>query len=112
MASRGPPLVKWGRREDGDESRRWRKLEKGKEPATKDVDEEPFVDDTKFVVNFLRSSFRMLQDIGEAFDIKAPHEVDKDPSMQGLVFRIHGLAEKLENLGWPPLHLRRRRLRW
>jgi hypothetical protein len=24
--------------------------------------------------------------------------VDKDPSVKGLTFRIHGLAEKLENL--------------
>jgi hypothetical protein len=58
----------------------------------------PFVDDTKFVVDVLRSAFRKLQDVGEAFDIKAPHEVDKVPSVKGLTFRIHGLAEKLENL--------------
>ena len=73
-------------------------MEKGKEPATKDADEEPFVNDTKFAVDLLRSAFRKLQDVGEAFDIKAPHEVDKDPSVKGLAFRIHGLAEKLENL--------------
>jgi hypothetical protein len=28
-------------------------LEKGKEPATKDADEEPFFDDTNFVVDLL-----------------------------------------------------------
>jgi hypothetical protein len=84
--------------EDDDEIRRQRKVEKGKEPATKDADEERFVDDTKFVVDLLRSAFRILQNVGEAFDIKAPHEVDKDPNMKSLTFRIHELAEKLENL--------------
>jgi hypothetical protein len=73
-------------------------LEKGKEPATKDADKEPFGDDTKFTVDLLRRAFRKLQDVGEAFDIKVPHEVDKDPSVTGLAFRIHRLAEKLENL--------------
>jgi hypothetical protein len=28
----------------------------------------------------------------------AHHDVYKDPSVKGLAFRIHGLAEKLENL--------------
>jgi hypothetical protein len=50
------------------------------------------------VVDLLKSAFRKLQDVSEAFDIKAPHEVDKDPSVKGLAIRIHGLAEKLENL--------------
>jgi hypothetical protein len=58
MASRSPPPLKRGRREDDDdESRHQKKLEKGKEPATKDVDEEPFFDDTKFAVDLLRSAF-------------------------------------------------------
>ena len=91
--------MKRGRREDdGDESRHRRKLEKGKEPATKDADEEPPFDDTKFAVELLRSAFRKLEGVGEAFDIKAHHDVYKDPSVKGLAFRIHGLAEKLENL--------------
>jgi hypothetical protein len=65
MASRGPPPAKQGRREDDDdESRRRRKLEKGKEPATKDADEEPFFDDTKFAVDLLKSAFRKLEDVG------------------------------------------------
>jgi hypothetical protein len=99
MASRSPPPSKRGRREDGDdESRCRKKLEKGKEPATKDVDEEPFFDETKFAVVLLRSAFRELEDVGVAFDIKAHHDVYKNPSVKGLTFRIHGLAEKLENL--------------
>jgi hypothetical protein len=54
MASRSPPLSKQGRREDDDEERcRWKKLEKGKEPTTKDADEEPLFDDTKFAVELL-----------------------------------------------------------
>jgi hypothetical protein len=73
-------------------------LEKGKEPAAKDANEELLFDDTKFVVELLSSAFRKLEGIGEAFDIKAHHDVYKDPSMKGLVCRIHGLAEKLENL--------------
>jgi hypothetical protein len=99
MASRSPPPSKWGRREDDDdESRHRRKLEKGKEPAAMDADEEPLFDDTKFAVKLLRSAFRKLEDVGEAFDIKVHHDVYKDPSVKGLAFRIHGLAEKLENL--------------
>jgi hypothetical protein len=73
-------------------------LEKGKELATKDADEEPFFDDTKFAVDQLKGAFRKLEDVGAAFNIKAHHEVDKDPSMKGLAFRIHGLAERLEKL--------------
>jgi hypothetical protein len=75
-------------------------LEKGKEPATKkkEADEERYDDNTKFVVHLLKSAFRKLQDVGEAFDIKVHHQVDKDPSTKGLAFRIHGLAEQLENL--------------
>jgi hypothetical protein len=99
MASRSPPPSKRGRREDDDdESLRRKKLEKGKEPAAKDTDEEPLFNDTKFSVELLRSAFRKLEGVGEAFDIKAHHDVYKDPSVKGLAFRIHGLAEKLENL--------------
>jgi hypothetical protein len=99
MVSRSPPLSKRGRREDDDdESRRRKKLEKGKEPAAKDADEEPLFDDNKLITELLRSAFRKLKGIGEAFDIKAHHDVYKDPTLKGLAFRIHGLAEKLENL--------------
>jgi hypothetical protein len=74
MVSRGPPSVKWWRREeDDDESRRRRKLEKGKELVTKDADKEPFFDNTKFVVDLLKSAFRKLEDVGAAFNIKAHH---------------------------------------
>jgi hypothetical protein len=73
-------------------------LEKGKEPVTKDADEELFFDDTKFAVELLRSTFRKLEDVGAAFDIKVHHDVYLDPSVNGFAFRIHGLAEKLENL--------------
>jgi hypothetical protein len=34
----------------------------------------------------------------EAFDIKAHHDVYKDPTLKGLAFRIYGLAKNLENL--------------
>jgi hypothetical protein len=99
MASRSPPPSKRGRREDDDdESRHRKKLEKGKEPAAKDADEEPLFDHNKFAVELLRSAFRKLQGFGEAFDIKAYHDVYKDPTLKGLAFRIHWLAEKLENL--------------
>jgi hypothetical protein len=73
-------------------------LEKGKEPEAKDADEEPLFDDNKFTIELLRSAFRKHEGVGEAFDIKAHHDVYKDPTMKGLAFRIHGLAEKLENL--------------
>jgi hypothetical protein len=97
--SRSPPPSKRGRREDDDdESRRRKKLEKGKEPAAKDADEEPLFDDTKFAIELLRSAFRKLEGVSEAFNIKAHHDVYKDPSVKGPAFRIHGLAEKLENL--------------
>jgi hypothetical protein len=99
MASRSPLPLKRGRREDDDdESRRRKKLEKGKEPSAKDADEEPLFDNNKFAAEMLRSAFRKLQGVGEAFDIKAHHDVYKDPTLKGLAFRIHGLAEKLENL--------------
>jgi hypothetical protein len=99
MALRSPPPSKRGRREDDDEeSCRQKKLETGKEPAAKDADEEPLFKNTKFAVELLRSAFRKLEGVGAAFDIKAHHDVHKDPSMKGLAFRIHGLAEKLENL--------------
>jgi hypothetical protein len=73
-------------------------LEKGKELAAKDADEEPLFNDTKFVVELLSSTFKMLKGVGEAFEIKAHHDVYEDPSVNGLTFRILGLAEKLENL--------------
>jgi hypothetical protein len=96
MSSRSPPSSKRGRREDDDdESRRRKKLEKGKEPVAKDADEEPLFDDNKFAAELLRSAFRKLEGVGEAFDIKAHHD---DPTLKGLALRIHGLAEKLENL--------------
>jgi hypothetical protein len=99
MASRSPLPSKRGRREDDNyESCRWKKLEKGKEPAAKDADEEPLFDDNKFATELLKSTFRKLQGVGEAFDIKAHHDVYKDPTLKGLAFWIHGLADKLENL--------------
>jgi hypothetical protein len=99
MASRSPPSSKRGRREnDDDESCCRKKLEKGKEPVAKDVDEEPLFDDNKFAAELLRNAFRKLQGVGETFDIKAHHNVYKDLTLKGLAFRIHGLAEKLENL--------------
>jgi hypothetical protein len=99
MASRSPPPLKRERREDDDdESRRRKKLVKGKEPAAKDADEEPLFDDNKFAAELLRSASRKLEGISEAFDIKAHHDAYKDPTLNGLAFRIHGLAEKLENL--------------
>jgi hypothetical protein len=72
MASSIPPPSKRGQREDNDdESRRRKKLKKGKEPAAEDANEEPLFDDTKFVVELLRSAFRKLEGVGKAFDIKA-----------------------------------------
>jgi hypothetical protein len=35
-------------------------LEKGKEPAAKDTDEEPLFNDNKFSTELLRSAFRKL----------------------------------------------------
>jgi hypothetical protein len=94
-----PLPSKRGRREDDDdESRRWKKLEKGEEPAAKDADEEPLFDDNKFAAELLRSAFRKLEGVGEALDIKVYHDAYKDPTLKGLAFRIHGMAEKLENL--------------
>jgi hypothetical protein len=58
----------------------------------------PFFDDTNFAIDLLRSTFRKLEDVGTTFDIKAHHDVYKDPSVKGLAFRIHELVEKLENL--------------
>jgi hypothetical protein len=99
MASRIPPPSKRGRREDDiNESHHRKKLEKGKEPAAKDADEEQLFDETKFAVGLLRTAFRKLEGIGEAFDIKAHHDAYKYPTLKGLTFRIHGLAEKLETL--------------
>jgi hypothetical protein len=73
-------------------------LEKGEEPAAKDTDEQPLFDDNKFAVELLRSAFRKLEGVGEAFDIKVHHDAYKDPTLKGLAFRIHRMAEKLENL--------------
>jgi hypothetical protein len=71
MASMGLPPVKRGRREDDNDKSYCRmKLEKGKEPTTKDADEEPFFDDTKFAVNLLKSVFRKLEDVGAAFNLR------------------------------------------
>jgi hypothetical protein len=99
MASRSPPPSKRGRSEDGDdESRHRKKLEKGKESAAKDPNEELLFYDNKFTAEMLRSAFRKLEGVGEAFDIKAHHDVYKDPTVKGLAFSIHELAEKLENL--------------
>jgi hypothetical protein len=69
-------------------------LEKGKELVPKDTDKEPFFDDTKVTVDLLRSAFTKLEDVGAAFNIKAHHDVYKDSSVQGLAFRIHGLAHR------------------
>jgi hypothetical protein len=80
MVSTSPPPSKRGRRED--------------------ADEEPLFDDTKFAVELLRSAFRKLEGFGEAFDIRAHHDVCKYPSVKDLTFRIHGLVEKLVNLPW------------
>jgi hypothetical protein len=98
----GPTAGEAGRREDDndDESRRRRKLEKGEEPATKDANKEPFFNDTKFAVDLLKSAFRKLEVVGVAFNIKAHHEVDKDPSVKGLAFRIHGLVERSRSSPW------------
>jgi hypothetical protein len=99
MASRSPPLSKRGRREDDDnESHRQKKLEKGKEPAANDADEELLFNDNKFAAELLRRTFRKLEGVGEAFDINAHHDAYKDLTLKGLAFRIHGLAEKLKNL--------------
>jgi hypothetical protein len=99
MASRSPLPSKRGRREDNDDESRYRKkLEKGKVLAAKDANEEPLFDDNKFAAELLQSAFRNLEGVGEAFDIKAHHDAYKDQTLKGLAFRIHGLAEKLENL--------------
>jgi hypothetical protein len=73
-------------------------LDKEKEPAAKDTNEEPLFNDTQFAVELLKSAFRLLEGVGEAIDIKARHDMYKDSSVKGLTFRIHGLTEKLENL--------------
>jgi hypothetical protein len=100
MASRSPPPSKRGRREDGDdESRRHKKLEKGKESAAKDADEEPLFDDNKFAAELLRSAFRKLERCWRGLRHQgASYDAHKDPTLKGHAFRIHELAEKLENL--------------
>jgi hypothetical protein len=58
MVPRIPQPSKRGQREDdSDESRRRKKLEKGKEPAAKDADEETLFNDAKFTVELLKSAF-------------------------------------------------------
>jgi hypothetical protein len=94
-----PTAVEAGTKEDDDDkSRRRKMLEKGKEPAVKDTDEEPLFDDNKFAAELLRSTFRKLEGVGEAFNIKVHHDAYKDPTLKGLAFRIYGLAEKLKNI--------------
>jgi hypothetical protein len=66
--------------------------------VAKDADEEPLFDDKNFAAELLSCAFRKLEGVGEAFDIKEHHDAYKDPNLKGLTFRIHGLAEKLENL--------------
>jgi hypothetical protein len=101
MASRRPPPSKRGRREnDDDESRRRNKLEKGKEPTTKDAEEEPVFDNNKFATELLKSAFRKLQGVGEAFDIKAHHDVYKDPTLKGLTFKITGWLRSSRTSRW------------
>jgi hypothetical protein len=73
-------------------------LEKGKESVDKDANEEPLFDDNKFAAEMLRSAFRKLEVVCEAFDIKVHHDAYKDPTLKGLTFRIHRFAKKLENL--------------
>jgi hypothetical protein len=74
--SRSPPPLKRGRREDDDdENRCWKKLEKGKELAAKNADEEPLFENTKFAIEMLRNAFRKLEGVGEDFDIKAHNDV-------------------------------------
>jgi hypothetical protein len=75
-------------------------LEKGKEPATKDTNEEPFFDDTKFTVELLRSAFRKLEDVGATFDVKAHHDVYKDPSVMGFAFRTTGWLRGSRTTPW------------
>jgi hypothetical protein len=85
MASRSPPPSKRGRRDDDDDkSRRRKKLEKGKELAAKDADKELLFNDNNFTAEQLRSAFRKLQGVGEAFDIKAHHDVYKDLTLKDL----------------------------
>jgi hypothetical protein len=101
MVSRSRLPSKRGRREDDDdESRRRKKLEKGKEPTAKDTGEEPLFDDTKCVVELLRSAFRKLEGVGEAFNIKAHHDVYKDPSVKGLTFRSAGWLRSSRTSPW------------
>jgi hypothetical protein len=76
--------------DDDDENRHQKKLEKGKEPAAKDTEEESLFDDNKFAADLLRSAFRKLESVGEAFDIKVHHDVYKDPTVKGLAFRMQG----------------------
>jgi hypothetical protein len=117
MASRSPPPSKRGRRKDDDnESFCWKKMEKGKEPAAKDTDEEPLFDDNKFATELLRSAFRKLEGVGEAFDIKAHHDAYKDPTLKGLTSGSTGWLRSSRTSPWssglpPPLLLRRWRLR-
>jgi hypothetical protein len=78
--------------------RRRRKLPSEEVGEREGAYEEPLFDDNKFAVELLRSAFKKLEGVGEAIDIKAHHDVYKDPGVKGLAFRIHGLSKKLENL--------------
>jgi hypothetical protein len=81
MVSRSPPSSKGGRRR--------RKPPSEEVGEGEGADEEPFLDDTKYTIELLRSAFGKLQDVGATYDIKAHHDVYKDPSMKRLTFRIH-----------------------
>jgi hypothetical protein len=101
MSSRSPLPSKRGRREDDDdESRRRKKLEKGKEPTAQDADEEPLFNNNKFAAELLRSAFRDLQGVGEAFDIKAHHDVYKDPTLKGLASGSTGCLRSSRTSRW------------
>jgi hypothetical protein len=52
--------------------------------VAKDADEEPLFNDAKFAVELLKSAFRKIEGVSEAFDIKAHHDAYKDPSVKGL----------------------------
>jgi hypothetical protein len=75
-------------------------MEKGKELAAKDTDEEPLFDDNKFATELLRSAFRKLEGVGEAFDIKAHHDAYKDPTLKGLTSGSTGWLRNSRTSPW------------
>jgi hypothetical protein len=90
-----------GRREDDDaENHRRKTLEKGKEPKAKDADEEPLFNDTLFAVELLRSAFKKLEGVVKAFDIKARHDVYKDPSVKGMPSGSTGWLRSSRTSAW------------